>query len=55
MIIGYLPWNQSAATVDRVCMRDDRVELTYADVTTRVDAGAEQFAEMGVGRETSSR
>jgi hypothetical protein len=35
-------------------MRDERVELTYADVATRVDALAEQFAAMGVGRETSS-
>ena len=50
MIIGYLPWNQPVATVDQVCMRDDRVELTYADVATRVDAVAEQFAAMGVGR-----
>jgi long-chain acyl-CoA synthetase len=50
MMIGYLPWNQPAATVDQVCMRDGRVELTYADVATRVDAVAEQFAAMGVGR-----
>ena len=50
MRIGYLPWNQPAATVDQVCMRDDRVELTYAEVATRVDAVAEQFAAMGVGR-----
>jgi long-chain acyl-CoA synthetase len=50
MRIGYLPWNQPAATVDQVCMRDGRVELTYAEVATRVDAVAEQFAAMGVGR-----
>jgi hypothetical protein len=50
MIIGYLPWNQPAAAVDRICMRDDRVELTYVNVATRVDALAEQFAAMGVGR-----
>jgi hypothetical protein len=29
MSIGYLPWNKPEAAVDRICMRDDRVELTY--------------------------
>jgi long-chain acyl-CoA synthetase len=50
MRIGYLPWNQPAAAVDPACMRDDRVELTYGEVATRVDAVAEQFAALGVGR-----
>jgi hypothetical protein len=31
-------------------MRDSNVELTYADVARRVDAIAEQFAELGVKR-----
>jgi long-chain acyl-CoA synthetase len=47
---GYLPWNQPEAAVDWICMRDDRVELTYANIATRVDALAEQFAATGVGR-----
>jgi acyl-CoA synthetase (AMP-forming)/AMP-acid ligase II len=50
MDIGYLPWNQPAALADSVCMRDSAVELTYADVARRVDAVAEQFATLGVGR-----
>jgi long-chain acyl-CoA synthetase len=50
MNMGYLPWNQPAAAVDRVCVRDGEVELTYAEVATRVDAVAEQFAAAGVGR-----
>jgi long-chain acyl-CoA synthetase len=50
MSIGYLPWNQPAAAVDRVCVRDGEVELTYAEAATRVDAVAEQFAAAGVGR-----
>ena len=50
MSIGYLPWNQPAAVVDRACVRDGEVELTYGEVATRVDAVAEQFAALGVGR-----
>lgn len=50
MSIGYLPWNQPAAVVDRACVRDGSVELTYGEVATRVDAVAEQFAALGVGR-----
>ncbi|HSO54540.1 MAG TPA: AMP-binding protein [Actinomycetes bacterium] len=50
MSIGYLPWNQPAAVVDRACVRDGEVELTYGEVATRVDAVAEQFAALGVSR-----
>ena len=50
MTIGYLPWNRPVMAADRVCMRDTRVELTYAEVARRVDAVAAQFAAAGVGR-----
>ncbi|GAA4120866.1 long-chain fatty acid--CoA ligase [Nocardioides fonticola] len=47
---SYLPWRQPAGgRADRPCMRDDRIELTYAEFATRVEAVAEQFAEHGVG------
>ena len=50
MTIDYLPWNRPATLADRVCMRDTNAELTYAEVTRRVDAVAGQFAAAGVGR-----
>src|SRR5271166_2761317 len=50
MTIDYLPWNRPAMLADRVCMRDTKVELTYAEVGRRVDAVGEQFAAAGVGR-----
>ena len=50
MTIDYLPWNRPVMLADRVCMRDTRLELTYAEVARRVDAVAEQFAAAGVGR-----
>ncbi len=50
MTIDYLPWNRPAMLADRVCMRDTKVELTYAEVGRRVDAIGEQFAAAGVGR-----
>jgi acyl-CoA synthetase (AMP-forming)/AMP-acid ligase II len=50
MGIGYLPWHQPATTADQICMRDADTELTYADVARRVDAVAEQFSAMGIGR-----
>lgn len=49
MNIGYLPWYRSTGPGDRVCMRDGRIELTYADVARRVDAVAEQYAGLGIG------
>ena len=50
MTIDYLPWNRPVMLADRVCMRDTRLELTYAEVARRVDAVAGQFAAAGVGR-----
>ena len=44
----YLPWNRPSEWVDRICMRDSNGELTYADVSRRVEAIAEQFTAMGV-------
>jgi long-chain acyl-CoA synthetase len=50
MTMDYLPWNQPAMLASRVCMRDENVELTYAQVARRVDAIAGQFAAAGVSR-----
>jgi len=49
MSIAYLPWTR-ADVAHRPCLRDEAVELTYAQVARRVDAVAEQFAARGVGR-----
>jgi len=49
MRIDYLPWTMPAADADRVCLRDEERELTYAEVTRYVNAVAEQFADAGVG------
>jgi len=49
MGIAYLPWTR-ADVVHRPCLRDEAVQLTYAQVAQRVDAVAEQFAARGVGR-----
>lgn len=46
---AYLPWNQPGQWADQPCMRDDRLELTYAEFATRGDGAAEQFADHGVG------
>lgn len=48
MDLAYLPWNQPADRADRPCLRDDRLELTYAGFATRVDGAAEQLADHGV-------
>ncbi|WLP90848.1 AMP-binding protein [Gordonia sp. NB41Y] len=32
------------------CVRDDRIELSYRDFADRVDACAEQLAQLGIGR-----
>ena len=50
MSIAYLPWNQPGVTAGRACLRDGDAEFTYADVARRVEAVAERFAAMGVGR-----
>lgn len=49
MSLDYLPWNRPAAWGDRLCLRDERQELTYDQFAERVGAAAEQFAELGVG------
>jgi long-chain acyl-CoA synthetase len=50
MNIGYAPWHRPADWADRICLRDEDRELSYADVSRRVEALAEQFAASGVGR-----
>ncbi|TWG91541.1 acyl-CoA synthetase (AMP-forming)/AMP-acid ligase II [Nocardioides sp. J9] len=49
MTLDYLPWTRPAAYSDRPCVRDERVELTYAEFAERVEGAAEQLAERGVG------
>ena len=49
MDLDHLPWNQSDQRADRPCMRDERVELTYAEFAARVEGAAEQFSDLGVG------
>lgn len=51
MTLSYLPWNRplDAAAAERPCMRDERLDLSYGEFATRVEALAEQFAEHGVG------
>lgn len=49
MGLAYLPWHQThRATAP--CLRDDTVELTYAEFDQRIAACAEQFAELGFQR-----
>jgi acyl-CoA synthetase (AMP-forming)/AMP-acid ligase II len=50
MAIGYLPWHQPGTVTNRSCLRDADNALSYADVASRVDALAEQFAVFGIGR-----
>ncbi|RKT88713.1 Acyl-CoA synthetase (AMP-forming)/AMP-acid ligase II [Saccharopolyspora antimicrobica] len=49
MTVGYLPWNRPAPAANRPCLRDERNELTYAEVGQRVAAFAEELAERGLG------
>ncbi|NGP08244.1 long-chain fatty acid--CoA ligase [Rhodococcus sp. 14C212] len=49
MHFPYLPWNAPAEDRDRVAVRDDRVELTYAELDDWTRAVAAQFADHGVG------
>ena len=49
-MFGYLPWQQSRSSGGRPCVRDDSVELTYAEFDARIAAFAEQLAETGFGR-----
>jgi len=48
--VAYLPWSRPAEFDARPCVRDADQELTYADFAARVDAAAEQLAELGVTR-----
>lgn len=53
MQLGYLPWDGTTALRERrheIGLRDDRVELSYEQFETRVEAFAEQLAEQGFGR-----
>ncbi|GAA4810072.1 class I adenylate-forming enzyme family protein [Nocardioides caeni] len=49
MSLDHLPWRRPASYDDRPCVRDERTELTYAQLGRRVDAAAEQLAARGVG------
>lgn len=49
MSLAYLPWNRPDAWGERMCLRDERGELTYDAFAERVAAAAEQFAELGIG------
>ncbi|HWJ10296.1 MAG TPA: AMP-binding protein [Nocardioides sp.] len=48
MTFAHLPWHRPASYDDRPCVRDDRLELTYAAFGERVEAVAEQLAARGV-------
>ena len=52
--LAYLPWKRTpelaGVLAQRPCIRDDSVELTYAEFDGWVEAAAEQFAEHGVTR-----
>ncbi|MGC5246363.1 class I adenylate-forming enzyme family protein [Gordonia sp. DT219] len=50
MPTGYLPWTRPAEWGPRICVRDDREELTYDGFAARVDAAAEQFTDLGIRR-----
>ncbi|MFD2092273.1 class I adenylate-forming enzyme family protein [Blastococcus deserti] len=49
-MFGHLPWQQPRSVAGRPCVRDDGVELTYAEFDARIAAFAEQLAEAGFGR-----
>ena len=50
MNFGYLPWERLGSSADEPCVRDDSVELTYAEFDSRIAAFAGQLAELGFGR-----
>ena len=50
MNFGYLPWERLGSSADEPCVRDDNVELTYAEFDSRIAAFAGQLAELGFGR-----
>ncbi|WP_024794938.1 class I adenylate-forming enzyme family protein [Tomitella biformata] len=45
--IGYFAWDLAARHGDSVCVRDDRLELTYRQFAVRVDAFANQLRDRG--------
>ncbi len=47
--IGYFAWDLASRGGDP-CVRDDRVEFSYAEFARRTDAAAAQFARRGVTR-----
>ncbi|MGY1916290.1 class I adenylate-forming enzyme family protein [Blastococcus sp. SYSU DS0973] len=49
-MLGHLPWYAAQTDLARPCVRDDRVELSYAQFDVRIAAFAEQLAETGFGR-----
>ena len=50
MDFGYLPWTMPQDRGAQACVRDDRVELTYAQFDARIAAFAEQLSELGFGK-----
>jgi long-chain acyl-CoA synthetase len=50
MSFGYLPWEQAQIFPDAPCVRDDKVELTYAELDARIAAFAGRLADHGFGR-----
>ena len=46
--LDYLPWRRPQEYDDRPFVRDATADLTYAAFAGRVDAAAEQLAELGV-------
>lgn len=49
MNIGYLPWDHGESVMARSCLRDERSDLTYAEVGNRARAFAEQLLDRGLG------
>ncbi len=49
MTIRYLPWNQPADLAEQPAVRDDEVELTYAELADRVEAMAGLLRQHGIG------
>lgn len=47
--MDHLPWTLAAERGDRPFLRDEHEELGYAEFAERVEAVAEQFAELGIG------
>lgn len=49
MTIPYLPWNQPDDRAGQPAVRDDEVELTYAEVADRVETMAGLLRQHGIG------